>query len=381
MIQPAKPHGSVAPAAPPVSLPTPQQLSDTYPLSSAAKERITQTRQQICERLKGAKTRQVIVVGPCSIHSEQAALNYAEKLAPLARRLNDDLLIVMRAYFEKPRTTVGWKGFLYDPALDGSHDLALGLKRSRALLVELAEMGLPLATELLDPLTCSFFQDALSWVAIGARTSESQIHRQAVSGLPCPAGFKNATDGSLHGALAAMQAAASPHAHLGVNSDGQLTIVQTAGNAATHLVLRGGRTGPNYSRESIDALAKEHGANDAPLRLMVDCSHGNSGKDPQLQMVVARHMLAQPPRADVDLIGLMIESHVREGRQACRPQARPDVSVTDPCLGFAATAKLLEELAKGARNSLRQQRPLGSGAGRVAFHSSGTRSPQVRQTP
>lgn len=326
-------------------LPTPRDLGEAYALSRCAVARVDETRGRIAERLHTGRGPLISIVGPCSLHSEDAARAYAERLAPLAERLRDDVTIVMRAYFEKPRTTVGWKGFLYDPDMDGSHNLARGLERARALLVELNELGLPLATELLDPLTAPYFEDCLSWAAIGARTAESQIHRQLVSGLKCPVGFKNGTDGSVSVALAAMEAARVPHTHLGIDREGRISIAETQGNRDTHVVLRGGRSGPNYDAESITRLANAEGTT---LPLLVDCSHGNSGKDYRRQSEVARAVLDQLPRRDVRLMGLMIESHIEEGRQEPGQGASPHCSVTDACLGFEATRTLLEGMARSA---------------------------------
>ncbi len=337
------------------SLPSPRELGEAYALSPSALVRVNEARARIAERLHTGRGPLVAIVGPCSLHSEEAARAYAERLAPLAERLRDDVTIVMRAYFEKPRTTIGWKGFLYDPDMDGSHDLARGLERARALLVELSELGLPLATEILDPLTAPYFEDCLSWAAIGARTAESQIHRQLVSGLECPVGFKNGTDGSVSIALAAMESARVPHTHLGIDRNGRISIAETRGNRDTHVVLRGGRSGPNYDAESITRLA---GSQDMTLPLLVDCSHGNSGKDYRKQCEVAEAVMAQLPRRDVRLMGLMIESHVEAGRQEPGKPASPHKSVTDACIGFEATQSLLESMAKSAhppRSFLRSQ--------------------------
>lgn len=330
----------------PRPLPSPSELRERFPLSEAAARTVQETRNRLATRLSQGEGPLIAVVGPCSLHSEEAALAYADRLAPLARRLADDVIIVMRAYFEKPRTTVGWKGFLYDPDMNGSHDLEQGLCRGRSLLTELAERGLSLATELLDPLATPYLEDCLSWAAIGARTAESQIHRQLVSGMTCPVGFKNGTDGSVSIALAAMESSRAAHSHLGIDAKGRVALVRTPGNPNTHVVLRGGKSGPNYHSHHITRIAEG-----APgrLPLLVDCSHGNSEKDFRRQSAVADAVLEQVGRRDVDLLGLMVESHLDEGRQEPGPKATPRQSVTDACLGFEETASLLEKMARATR--------------------------------
>lgn len=332
-------------------LPSPAELRRLHPLSPSAELHIREVRGRIRKRLIEGHGPRLAIVGPCSIHSEQAALAYAERLEPVARRLEEDVIVVMRAYFEKPRTTLGWKGFLYDPNLDASSDLASGLLRARSILHQLASCKLPLATEILDPLVCEYFEPYLSWVAIGARTAESQIHRQAASGLACPVGIKNGTDGSIGVALDAMRAAASPHTYLGVDADGRIAVRTSTGNEHAHLVLRGGQTGPNYDAASIGQIAAEMHARGLPARLLVDCSHGNSSKDHRRQPWVAQAVLEQVQRSDVDVLGVMIESHLCEGRQAAVPGARHDMSVTDACIDFASTEHVLEKLARAQRKA------------------------------
>src|SRR5690606_8784266 len=234
----------------------------------------------------------IAIVGPCSIHCEAAALEYAHRLRAVQLRLGARVQIVMRVYFEKPRTTVGWKGFLYDPDVDGSHDLKKGLERARSLLVQIAELGVPIATEILDPLVADYLEDCLSWVAIGARTSESQIHRQLASGLGCPVGFKNGTDGSVTVAVQASQAAEQSHTHLGINALGQVVMKRTSGNPATHVVLRGGKHGPNHDAESVAEAARSLRNQGRRAAMIVDCSHGNSEKDYTKQPEVARAVMA-----------------------------------------------------------------------------------------
>lgn len=343
------------PTAAPVSharpLPSPQELISRHPLSHQAKQWVEGHRARLRERLVRGSGAPIVIVGPCSIHCEKAVVEYGEKLSKLQSRLGDRVIVVMRAYFEKPRTTIGWKGFLYDPDVNGSDDLSRGLERARALLVQLSEMGLALATEILDPLTAPYFQDCLSWVAIGARTSESQIHRQLASGLPCPVGFKNGTDGSLSVAVQAMQSAANPHTHLGIDSAGRAALIKSPGNAHTHLVLRGGTTGPNYDERSIELAGESLERAGMRPGVLVDCSHANSEKDHRNQPKVARHVLAQIRNAaegqckNVDLLGLMIESHLNEGQQSTEEALEYGVSITDACIDFRTTEVILEELA------------------------------------
>jgi 3-deoxy-7-phosphoheptulonate synthase len=251
----------------------------------------------------------------------------------------------MRAYFEKPRTTVGWKGFLYDPDLDGSDDLVRGLARARKLMVELSELGVPLATEILDPLSAPYLDDTLSWVAIGARTSESQIHRQLASQLPCPVGFKNGTDGNIRIASDAISSALAEHSHLGLDEEGRVALMRSFGNSACHLVLRGGEKGPNFSKAQVEGAAQSLKARGHKPRILIDCSHQNSGKDHRRQPEVARAAMAQLGAAHADVMGIMLESHLQSGRQDVATSLRYGVSVTDACIDFATTEHLLEELA------------------------------------
>lgn len=328
-------------------LPTPRELAAAFPLSAHAQSQIRENRRRIQERLRTGRGPALAIVGPCSLHSEEAAFAYAERLLPLCRALQNDVIVVMRAYCEKPRTTVGWKGFLYDPNLNGENNLSHGLERSRALLVGLAEMGLPLATEILDPLAIRYLEPCLSWAAIGARTTESQIHRQVVSGLDCPVGFKNGTDGSVDAALDAIEAARARHTHLGVSEDGRIALEQTGGNPHCHVVLRGGKAGPNYDSASIAKIAARAGR----VPLLVDCSHGNSEKDYRRQPAVARSVFDELARKDADVLGVMLESHIVAGKQAACPSANAHQSVTDACIDIDETATLLEELARASRRA------------------------------
>ena len=326
-------------------LPSAAQLKLQLPLSDQLRSQISSQRQAIRAILNGEDSRLLVVVGPCSIHDPVAALEYASNLAALAHEVRDDMLLVMRAYIEKPRTTVGWKGLAYDPHLDGSDDMAHGLNLSRELMLEMLRMGLPMATELLQPIAAGYFDDLLGWVAIGARTTESQIHREMASGLEMPVGFKNGTDGGVAIACDAMRSAAHSHRHFGVDSHGHPAIVETRGNPDTHLVLRGGHSGPNYDRASVAKARAGLEKSGIAARLMVDCSHANSGKDPLRQPDVFNDVLEQRLAGDHSLIGMMLESHLFEGCQPLSANMRYGVSVTDGCLGWDATEHLLRNAA------------------------------------
>ncbi|MET3455807.1 3-deoxy-7-phosphoheptulonate synthase [Pseudomonas kilonensis] len=324
-------------------LPSSLQLKHQLPLNTALSHQVDAHRQAIRAILDGEDSRLLVIVGPCSIHDPKSALEYATNLARLAREVSDSMLLVMRAYVEKPRTTVGWKGLAYDPSLDGSDDMAAGLTLSRELMREMLQLGLPVATELLQPMAASYFDDLLSWVAIGARTTESQIHREMASGLGMPVGFKNGTDGGVGIACDAMRSAAHPHRHFGVDSQGHPAIIQTPGNPDTHLVLRGGHRGPNYDRQSVTQIHSDLTRLKIPARIMVDCSHANSGKDPLRQPQVFNDVLEQRLQGNRSLIGMMLESHLFEGCQPLGPSMRYGVSVTDGCLGWESTEQLLRE--------------------------------------
>ena len=339
----ALPLSTLAPAneALTLRLPSSLQLKHQLPLSTALSQQVSAHRQAIRAILDGEDSRLLVIVGPCSIHDPKSALEYAANLARLAHEVSDSMLLVMRAYVEKPRTTVGWKGLAYDPGLDGSDDMAAGLTLSRELMREVLQLGLPVATELLQPMAASYFDDLLSWVAIGARTTESQIHREMASGLGMPVGFKNGTDGGAGIACDAMRSAAHPHRHFGVDSQGHPAIIQTPGNPDTHLVLRGGHRGPNYDQQSVAQIHNDLARLKIPARIMVDCSHANSGKDPLRQPQVFNDVLQQRLQGNRSLIGMMLESHLFEGCQPLGAAMRYGVSVTDGCLGWAATEQLL----------------------------------------
>lgn len=325
-------------------LPTPATLRQEIPLPDYLKARIGRHRNEIRAILNGDDDRLLVVVGPCSIHDEVAALEYGEKLSALADEVSDRMLIVMRAYLEKPRTTVGWKGLLYDPERTGDGNLNAGLVRSRRLLVNLAHLGLPLATEALSPLAMDYLDDLVSWTAIGARTTESQIHRELVSGLPMPTGFKNGTDGSVGVAVNAMKSAAHGHHRLGFNSHGQPAMITTPGNPDTHLVLRGGRGVTNYDAGSIADAVDALTSAGVRTSLMVDCSHDNACKQPERQPGIAREVIAQRRSSNQAVKGVMIESFLEHGRQDDSNELAYGQSITDPCLGWDDTEALLRSL-------------------------------------
>ena len=330
----------------------PQLLAEQLPVDAAALATVGSARQSIHRVLHGADDRLVAVVGPCSIHDYDAALDYAKRLAVEARRLERELLVVMRVYFEKPRTTVGWKGFINDPHLDGSFAMNEGLRLARKLLLEINRLGLPCGTEFLDLLSPQYISDLIAWGAIGARTTESQSHRQLASGLSCPVGFKNGTDGSVRVAVDALRAAAAPHAFMGMTKTGQAAIFETTGNEDCHVILRGGRA-PNYDAASVEAASKELAAAGLAPHLMVDFSHANSSKQYQRQMDVGADVAAQLAAGEDRLMGVMVESNLNPGRQdlvAGQPLER-GVSITDACIGWDDTVRLLDTLAEGVARS------------------------------
>ena len=326
----------------------PSHLLREFPLRDGPSERVYETRQAIHRILHGTDDRLLVVVGPCSIHDPGAALEYARRLVEQRERLKDRLEIVMRVYFEKPRTTVGWKGLINDPGLDGSFDINRGLRLARELLVEINELGLPAGTEFLDMITPQYVADLISWGAIGARTTESQVHRELASGLSCPVGFKNGTDGNVRIALDAIKAASQPHHFLSVTKGGHSAIVSTNGNDDCHMILRGGKA-PNYDRASVEAACREAGAASLACRLMIDASHGNSQKKHENQVLVVRDVADQLADGDSRIFGVMIESHLVGGRQdlvAGRPLVYGQ-SITDACLPWEDTVDVLEALAEG----------------------------------
>ncbi|MCO5785858.1 3-deoxy-7-phosphoheptulonate synthase [Pseudomonas sp. G11-1] len=330
-------------------LPSPAVLRQRLPLNDRQAEQVRIQRQAIRNILNGDDQRLLVVVGPCSIHDADAALEYAQRLADLALQVEDQMLLVMRAYIEKPRTTVGWKGLVYDPQLDGSGDMAAGLELSRRLMLQMIDLGLPLASELLQPLVAGYIDDLLGWAAIGARTSESQIHRELVSGLDMAVGFKNGTDGSMGIAIDAMRSAAHGHQHFGIDELGRPSLVETLGNPDTHLVLRGGNRGPNHDAMSVAmARAALESAGLEPS-IMVDCSHANSGKNPLRQPAVLEDVIDQRLAGDASLRAVMLESHLFDGNQPLSDELRYGVSITDGCLGWDGTERMLRGAAERLR--------------------------------
>lgn len=330
---------------------SPQLLLEKLPASATAQGVVLQARSEIASLLHGQDDRLLCIVGPCSIHSHDQAMEYARLLYTEAKRLADDLIVVMRVYFEKPRTTVGWKGYINDPHLDGSFAINDGLELARRLLLEILNLGLPVGTEFLDLLSPQFFSDLVSWGAIGARTTESQSHRQLASGLSCPVGFKNGTEGSIKVAVDALLAAQASHAFIGMTKLGQSAIFETRGNQDCHIILRGGKT-PNYGADSVDAAASLLQKSGLRPQLMIDVSHANSDKQHQRQIEVVADVAQQITLGDARIMGVMIESHLNEGRQdlvAGRP-LQHGVSITDPCISFSQTQPLLDLLAQAVRN-------------------------------
>ncbi len=328
----------------------PAHLLREFPASPIAAQTTYSARHAIHRVLHGADDRLLVVVGPCSIHDYDAAIDYASRLAALRRDLAYDLIVVMRVYFEKPRTTVGWKGLINDPWLDDSYRINDGLRLARRILVEVNELELPAGTEYLDMITPQYIADLIAWGAIGARTTESQVHRQLASGLSCPVGFKNGTDGGVRIAVDAIKAASAPHHFLSVTKGGHSAIVHTAGNEDCHIILRGGRT-TNYDAASVEATCRELAAAGLGARLMIDCSHANSRKRHELQVEVARDVAAQIAAGDERIFGCMIESHLKAGRQDLVPGQPLEygVSITDACIGWSDTEAMLRELAAAVR--------------------------------
>src|SRR5438445_799371 len=327
-----------------VRLLTPNTLKAQLPASETANRTVVTSRQNVTRILEQKDSRLLVVAGPCSIHDVQGALEYGTKLAALRQELAGQMEIVMRVYFEKPRTTIGWKGLINDPHLDGTYDIETGLKKARRLLLDLTEMGLPAATEFLDPIIPQYTADLITWAAVGARTTESQTHREMASGLSMPVGFKNGTDGSLQIALDAMVSARTPHSFLGIDQDGVTSIIRTTGNSVGHVVLRGGRSRPNYDAASLREAEEKLTQAGLPPVLMVDCSHANSGKQHARQEEVWRSVVEQRVAGNGALIGAMVESYLKEGNQPFPnnpAQLSYGVSITDACLDWEATERML----------------------------------------
>ena len=332
----------------------PNQLKASLPASQPILDSVLTSRKVIADIIHHRDPRMLVICGPCSIHDEKAALEYAQRLHELHLAYQDSLYIVMRVYFEKPRTTVGWKGYVNDPHMDGTFDVETGLKQARRLLLKIAELGLPMATEALDPISPQYLAELFSWSAIGARTTESQTHREMASGLSMPVGFKNGTDGSLTTAINALQAASSSHSFLGINGLGQVSVINTAGNPDGHVILRGGKE-PNYSAEHVATCEQLLEKSKIMPSLMIDCSHGNSNKDYSRQPLVADDVLAQIANGNRSIIGVMLESHLNEGNQSSeQPVANMayGVSITDACINWPTTASLLAKMNQAMSDAI-----------------------------
>jgi len=332
-------------------MPSPEEIHARVPLSEKAARTVMQGRDALRNILERKDHRLFVVVGPCSIHDYDAAIDYATRLAALRRELAGELAIVMRVYFEKPRTTVGWKGLINDPRLDGSFRINEGLRLARRILLEVNELELPAGTEYLDMITPQYIADLISWGAIGARTTESQVHRELASGLSCPVGFKNGTNGDVRIAVDAIKAASAPHHFLSVTKGGHSAIVHTGGNEDCHIILRGGKA-PNYDSASVEATCRELAHAGLAARVMIDCSHANSEKKHERQADVAANVAAQVAGGDTRIIGVMIESHLNPGRQDLKPNEALEygVSITDACIGWDTTVETMRKLADAVRS-------------------------------
>ncbi|WP_435215278.1 3-deoxy-7-phosphoheptulonate synthase [Luminiphilus sp. nBUS_16] len=354
----SKPHVHNVNVAAQKILVSPAALRDTVGVSEALQDRVAETREAIENILDRTDHRLMVVVGPCSIHDVNAAMEYAQKLKHLAEQVDDALLLVMRVYFEKPRTTVGWKGLINDPHLDDSFDIEAGLTIGRSLLKDIQQLGLPTATEALDPITPQYLQDLISWSAIGARTTESQTHREMASGLSSAVGFKNGTDGGLEVAVNAMKSVCNPHRFLGINSEGKVSVFETRGNRYGHVVLRGGTAGPNYNSQHIALCEEALDKAGLPANIMVDCSHANTEKQPERQPLVAADVTEQIVAGNRSIIGLMLESNLRAGNQKIPSNLEEleyGVSVTDGCIDWETTESLLLDIAAQLRAVLPQR--------------------------
>ncbi|WP_300428931.1 3-deoxy-7-phosphoheptulonate synthase [Candidatus Thioglobus sp.] len=329
----------------------PNELMEMFPLSDSGSASIFQARETIANIISGQDKRLMVIVGPCSIHDPQAARDYAKKLADLKETLKEDLFIVMRVYFEKPRTTIGWKGLINDPDLNESFDIDKGLKTARHLLADIADLSMPVAVEYLDLITPQYISDLISWGAIGARTTESQSHRELASALSCPVGFKNGTTGSLRVAIDAIKSACSPHHLLSVNKEGGVSHYTSSGNESTHIILRGGADGPNYSKKHVESASEQLLADGLNHRVMVDFSHANSEKQFKNQLKVGSDVAEQIASGSKKIFGVMIESNINEGNQPVGPleSLKYGVSITDSCINWEDTETLLKTLAQSVR--------------------------------
>lgn len=332
---------------------SPKDLKAELPLTEKSSNTVVNGREEITQILEKKDHRMSAVVGPCSIHDPEAALEYAKRLYHISETIKDSVRVIMRVYFEKPRTTLGWRGLIVDPYLDGSYDIAEGLRRARKLLLEITEMGLPVGSEVLDPIVPQYISDLISWASIGARTIESQTHREMASGLSMPVGFKNSTSGNYQLALDAVKSSRSPHSFIGIDQDGKTCMLKTTGNNATHIILRGGRTGPNYYEEHVEEaeeMLETIGVNPA---IFIDCSHANSTKVPHKQERVLRSIIDQRIRGKRSIVGFMIESNLKEGRQdipAHKQELIYGCSITDSCIGWEQTEEMLLQVHEVLKN-------------------------------
>ncbi|MBN8442954.1 MAG: 3-deoxy-7-phosphoheptulonate synthase [Dechloromonas sp.] len=341
-------------------MPSPDEIKARVPLSERAAASVLAGRKALCDILDRKDDRLFVVVGPCSIHDPVAGLDYARRLKKLADEVSDTMLLVMRVYFEKPRTATGWKGFINDPFMDDSFRIDVGMERARRFLLDVCEVGLPTGTEALDPIAPQYYGDLITWTAIGARTSESQTHREMASGLSTPVGFKNATDGDLEVAINAIISSSNPHSFLGINSNGESSITRTRGNRYGHVVLRGGGGRPNYDTVSISLAEKALAKAKLPLNIVVDCSHANSWKNPDFQPLVMKDVVHQIREGNQSIVGLMIESNLVAGNQpipADLSQLQYGCSVTDACVGWEATEEMIRNSAAVLREVRARREP------------------------
>lgn len=348
---------------------TPEALEQRLPVSDRALTTVAGGRLAIKNILSRQDPRLFVIVGPCSIHDPVAAMDYARRLKRLADEVDDTLVLVMRTYFQKPRTSLGWKGFINDPYMDESFDITEGLLQARKLLIEVAQLGLPTATEALDPVTPQYLQDLISWSAIGARTTEAQTHREMASGLSSPVGFKNGTDGNLDAAINALRSVSAPHRFLGINHQGKVGIIHTKGNCHAHIVLRGGGGRPNYDSGKVDACEEQLREARLPVNIIIDCSHANSGKNPDLQPLVMKSVSNQIVEGNRSIVGLMMESNINRGRQSIPKDLSTleyGVSVTDACVDWETTTRMIQELRNRVGEALSQREVCGQAQWKTA---------------
>lgn len=333
------------------TLPSPGEVAREFPLDDETMARILSWRHAVEDILTHRDDRLLAIVGPCSIHDCEAALDYARRLKALSDKVGDQFLVIMRTYFEKPRTSVGWKGLILDPDLDGTYDIAKGLRTARRLLLEISRTGLPVGCELLDPIVPQYIDELISWASIGARTTESQTHRNLASGMCVPLGFKNSTSGELGAAVNAIKSAASPASFIGINKEGQSVVLRTTGNSMCHLIMRGGERSPNYYEDEVEAARGLLAANGLLDAIVIDCSHGNSRKDPKRQKRVLRSVIDQVVWGDESIRGFMLESNIKEGSQKIGGQLEYGLSITDACIGWEETERILRHGAEILREA------------------------------